>query len=83
MKIRFNVSHVNPAGLRVMLGPNQGRHMHVDLDGAEMFLKDLLRNTGEERLAEIYGPQSIGTFRADAFECYDSGDAASIYPRRP
>ena len=83
MKIRFNISFINRDGVRIMLGANQGRRMFVDLDGAELFLKDLLRNTGEERLAQIYGPQSIGTFRTDAFECYDHGDAVSIYPRRP
>lgn len=83
MKIRYNISFVNREGVRVMLGPNQGRHMLVTLDEAERFLKDLLLNTGVERLSEIYGPQSTGTFRTDTFECYDNGDAVSIYPRRP
>jgi hypothetical protein len=83
MRTLYQTTFVNRDGVRLMLGANQGRRMFADLDSAEMFLKDLLRNTGEERLSDIYGPQSIGTFRTDAFECYDNGDAVSIYPRRP
>lgn len=74
----FNVSFIDKNGLRTMLGPNQGRYMKATREEAETHLADLMRES-EERLVDICGTQSRGTFRVDAFTCYAHGDAVGIY----
>lgn len=83
MKVLYNLSFVNRSSDRVMVGANQGRYMHESREACEAFLMAFLENNGAERLESIYGAQAMGTFRVDAFECYDHGDALSIYVRTP
>jgi hypothetical protein len=75
----WQVTYINKTGLRTLLGPAQGRHMFHSREDAEDFLEALANNTGFDRLAQIYGPQCVGTLRVDSFECYDHGDPVSIY----
>jgi len=77
--ILFNITCVAKDGRRTLCGPNQGRYFKATRAGAEQALRDTMANTGEDRLVEIYGKQSRGTFRVDAFDCYDHGDAKGIY----
>lgn len=46
---------------------------------AEQHLRDVFQNSGEQRLVDVCGEQSRGTFRVDSFECYDHGDPMNIY----
>lgn len=78
-KTMYNVSFIDRDGNRVMQGPNQGRYMKATLEEAQQAAIDIVKTNGEARLASIFGAQAIGTFRADAFECYEHGDAVSIY----
>ena len=77
--IRFNVSFLNKDGDRVLMPPNQGRHFSDTREDKEAWLKACLENTGEEKLVSIFGEQARGTFRVDAFDCYENGDAKGVY----
>lgn len=77
--IRYNTSYMAKNGLRTLCGPNQSRFFKNTREEAERALCDIMANTDEDRLVEIYGKQSLGTFRVDAFDCYDQGDAKYIY----
>lgn len=77
--ILYNISFMNKNGLRTLVGTNQGRFFKKTREEAESHLHDFLTNNTEERLASIYGAQSVGTFRVDPFDCYDHGDAKGIY----
>lgn len=82
MKTLYNISFVDRDGLRKLVGPNQGRYFKATREEAAEHLAAFEGPTnGEERLASIFGRQAIGTFRVDAFECYDHGDAVGIYVR--
>lgn len=83
MKTLYQISFIGRNGLRTLMGPAQGRHMHPTRDAAEEFLGSLMTNTGVARLLDIYGEQSRGTFRVDAFQCYDNGDPMGIYVDAP
>jgi len=73
--IRYNISYRSKDGLRVLLGPNQGRFFKDTQKEAEEYLRDFLENNSADDLAELYGPQALGTFCVDAFVCYVHGDA--------
>lgn len=78
MRILYNVSFVDRDGYRKLLGPNQGRCMKETREEAEGQLAALLRESAD-RLVDVCGPRSRGTFRVDAFRCYDHGDPMGIY----
>lgn len=79
MKTMFNLSCLNADGDRVLVGAAQGRHMHETRESAEAYLAAFLENNSDERLASIFGRHALGTFRVDAFECYDHGDPIGRY----
>lgn len=76
--ILYGISFVDKLGLRCLLGPAQGRCMYRTREDAERDLEQLLQN-GEGRLVDVCGERSRGTFRVDAFDCYDHGDPKGIY----
>ena len=79
----WNVTYLNPkTGLRTLMGPAQGRCMYESREAAEKHLQDLL-GASEDRLVDIYGEGTRGTFRVDVFDCYDSGDPKGIYVQIP
>ena len=77
MQIRFGITYIDTNGLRTLLGPAQGRYM-MTKEEAENALLDLMRES-EDKLVSVCKPQSRGTFRVDAFNCYDHGDPMGIY----
>lgn len=81
MAIRYATSFMARNGLRTLRGPAQGRCMASTRAQAQLSLDHFLDlgENGDSLLADIYGPQAIGTFRVDAFDCYDHGDPRSIY----
>jgi hypothetical protein len=77
--ILFNISYVGKDGIRTLFGAAQGRCMCKTREEAEQKLRDIITTNGEDRVVEIYGEQSRGTFRVDPFECWDHGDPKGIY----
>lgn len=75
----FAITCIGKDGLRVLIGPAQGRFMKSTRAEAEEGLRQLLANNAESRLAEVYGKQAMGTFRVDEFECWHHGDPKGIY----
>ena len=73
------LTHVNRHGLRQLTRPNQGRNHWTTRELAECYLRGFLHYNGEARLAEIFGPQSIGTFKVWQIKCHASGDAVRVY----
>ena len=68
--IRYVVSHIARDGLRRMTYPYQGRHTFSRRGDAEKILKSHTDNNTPDRLAEVYGPQCLGTFKVSAVECW-------------
>jgi hypothetical protein len=73
------MSFVDRCGYRVLVGPNQSRFFRNAREDAEKMLEDFVKSNTEDRLKSIFGPQAIGTFRVDAFRCYQHGDACGVY----
>lgn len=79
MRALYNITFTNRDGLRTIFGHAQARYMHDTREAAERHLADIMRNSGEPRLLDICGQQARGSFRVDAFECWDHGDPKGIY----
>lgn len=76
---RFNVTYVTRDGLRMLFSANQGRLFHDTREDAEAWLEAFLENSSDDQRVAICGAQALGTFRVDAFDCYENGDAKGIY----
>lgn len=77
--IRYQPTYLARTGLRTLLSVN-ARDMHETREGCVAWMQAMRENTGAERIAEIFGAQSLGTWRVDAVLCwYASGDAVSRY----
>lgn len=80
MNIRYVISRIDKDGLRVMIGPQQGRSTFATTQVADEYLKEVLKNNSEETLINIFGQQAIGTFRMSAIECWPgNNDPKGIY----
>ncbi len=82
MRTLYSGSYVDKNGMRRLMAAAQGRFMKPTREKAQEWLDQILRSEGgrgEEGLVDIYGEQSRGTFRVDAFECHDHGDPVGIY----
>lgn len=67
---RHVVTYINRDGARVLFGAAQGRHTYATPADAAGHLQAVLSNNSESNLADIYGPQAIGTFEVRPAECY-------------
>lgn len=77
---RFALTHVGRDGLRKLSTANQGRHFYDTREDADEHLAALLAQNSKDRLAEVFGPQVVGTFAIRSVECYvPGGDAVGIY----
>ena len=54
--------------------PAQGRHTFPTREAAKEWLAAIVRENIPPRLAEIYGPQALGTFSVRLVETWPSGD---------
>lgn len=77
--IRYAITHINRDGMRQITGANQGRYFKKTMRAAQKEARDIMKNNTPEKLASIFGKQSVGTFEARAVECYETGDAKGIY----
>ncbi|CAB4581874.1 MAG: hypothetical protein F2563_05130 [Actinobacteria bacterium] len=74
---RYTVTYINKDGLRTFINPNQGRfHFDKENDAKEHLANTLIHNTIEV-LNSVYC--DYRTLRVDPIECYDHGDAISVY----
>jgi hypothetical protein len=78
-RTRYNITCRLKNGLRGLFGCNQARFFHDTREEADGWLAAFFKNSGEDRLCSIAGEQARGTFRVDAFDCYENGDAKGIY----
>lgn len=79
MKTMYAVTHVNKDGMRTLTYANQGRNHCDKREDAERKLAALVQNTTVDRLEQIFGNQALGTFDVREVDCYDHGDAKSIW----
>ena len=78
-KIRYAVTHVNRDNMRTLTGRNVS-HNHFDTtEAAREYIAEMLKNNTPALLADVYGPQALGTFEVRPVECYMHGDAIGIY----
>lgn len=76
--LRYAVTFKNKEGLRQLVSA-QAHALYDAREPAEDWVRLLYVNTGDERVAEIYGPQAVGSFRVDPVDCWDNGDPKGIY----
>jgi hypothetical protein len=67
---RYVLSRIDKDGLRVMVYAQQGRHTYATKEEAQVLLDAFLKNNTQERLIEVFGEHTIGTFEVSAIECY-------------
>ena len=70
MNIRYVISHMDKDGLRAMTYACQGRNTRGSIKEAQDDLHNFLTNNTPERLVEVFGTQSAGTFEVSAVECW-------------
>jgi len=75
MKTRFSITYKAYDGLEVLMRPNQARNFFDTKEEAEKYLKGIIENTSTDTLIQVFGKQSINTFRVKEIECWDNGDA--------
>ena len=74
---RYTITYIYKDGLRKFARANQGRN-HFDKESdAKEFLANTLKNNSIETLNSVYC--DYRTLRVDPIECYDHGDAISVY----
>ncbi len=67
-----------------LVRPAQGRFTFPDRESAAEWLGNLLAHNSDERLAEVYGDQAVGTFHVRQVECCPSHDPkCTIWPLTP
>lgn len=70
MNIRYVISHMDKDGLRAMTDACQGRNTVASIEEARVDLHNFLTNNTPERLVEVFGTQSAGTFEVSAVDCW-------------
>jgi len=80
---RYCISIVpSTSGMRQIYGPNQGRCFKDDPEAAQSSLKAIRECSGNrETLDGIYGPGAFDSLAVSPVECYENGDAVSIFPK--
>jgi hypothetical protein len=77
---RWAITNVYRDGERKLTFPCQGRYTEATEAEALASLAALLENNTAERLASVFGPQAIGTFKASRVECWAGHfDPVGIY----
>jgi len=76
---RFAITYLAKNKMRKLVHPNQGRYFSDTEEDANKQLETMLRSNTQAQFADVFGEQAVGTFEVRPVECYDSGDAKSIY----
>lgn len=81
LNVRYVLSFINKDGCRVLVNPMQGRYTYATQEEARKRLGNLLSANTEDQLKNVFGPQSIGTFKVSAVECWPGhNDPKSMWP---
>lgn len=68
---RYVVTHVNREGMRTLSAPaSQGRFTYATHEEAETALGNITGNNSANTLAQVFGPQALGTFEVRPCPCY-------------
>ena len=78
---RRAVTHVGRDGLRVLTSSCQARYTFATPEEAEEQAGNLAAANSSARIAEVYGEQALGTFRASRVECWRMQDGSIGDPR--
>jgi len=76
--VRYGITCKERNGLRGLTSSEQHR-LKATPEEARVALDSLLTSNSEGRLAEVFGPQAIGTFRVDPIDCWSNGDPKGVY----
>lgn len=76
---KFVITHINRDGIRQLTGANQGHRFSDSKEYAEKMLEDLIESNSDKKVSEVFGSQAVGTFEVREVECYQTGDAKTIY----
>lgn len=80
--IRYGTTCIDTNGVRKLSAPALwARYLWDNKEEAETWLKECMSQPDNlRRLEQIHGPQSLGTFQVDPFECWDHGEPKGWYP---
>ncbi len=78
---RWAVTHIGRDGLRVLSSSCQARYTFATPEEAEEQAGNLAAANSPARIAEVYGAQAVGTFRASRVECWRMQDGGIGDPR--
>lgn len=78
---RWAVTHIGRHGLRVLSFPCQAPYTFATPEEAEKQVRNLSAANSPARIAEVYGEQALGTFRASPVECWRMQDGRIGDPR--
>jgi len=73
--IRYGITYKAKDSLRTLFS---ARHLKATPEEAQATLDDFLRESAD-RMVQVCGEQSRGTFRVDPIDCWDHGDPKGIY----
>ena len=77
--IRYVITHVNRDGMRTLTFHAQGSYTYDDEAVAKKALDSFMANS-RERLIDVHGPQSAGTFEVRPVPCYlDHHDPKTVW----
>ena len=83
MKTRYAVTYIDEEyGLRKLARTNWGINHFDTPEGAFSHLKDMKENNSLELLESIYGKPGVESMGVSPIECYDHGDAISIFVKK-
>ncbi len=85
MKTMYALTHIDSDGMRTLTRRNWGQNHFETREAGEKYLEAFLNpeTNRESTLIEIFGKRAIGTFKICPIECYDHGDAISVYVDEP
>ncbi len=78
---RWAVTHIDRDGSRVLSFPCQAAYTFATPEEAEEQAGNLSSANSSARIAEVYGEQALGTFRASRVECWRMQDGRIGDPR--
>jgi len=72
------------SGVRQIYGANQGRNFKDTPEAMRQFLKAIQESPGNREALDnehLFGPGAFDSLAVSPVECYENGDAVSIFPK--
>ena len=67
---RYVATYINRDRMRTLVSPGQGRFTYATRGEAQAWLEAFMFANSWERIAEIFGPQSVRTFEVRPCRCW-------------